>query len=418
MQDYFIKDESLAEAGEARIRETEREMPVLGVVSARLEALQKMQGQRVAVCSHVTKETANLCIGLQNAGAEVMLCAANPFTVQDDVAAALVRNHGIRVYGSSTMTDTEWLNGRRQIAAFRPHILADDAAEALPLLTDEFPEAVDQMYGTLEQTTAGVMKLNVLKSEGLLRRPAIAVNSSNIKHLFDNHYGVGQGAVTGLLKCCGTLMAGKKIVVCGFGNVGSGTIKCLRGMGMYIIVCEVDPLKAMEAHLQGYSVMSIEEAAPIGDIFITATGSKDIIPGDVIRNLKYDAILGNIGSGRNEIDVNYIFSHSTACETINPYMKRYTLDNGNKVRLITNGSVLNIISAGGNTPEIMDFTFSAILLGIEWLFDNRDSLETTIHTLPADIDRTIALIKLNEFDIHISQKSPAQLAYEDSHRKC
>lgn len=414
---YCILDISLAEQGLQRLQTAMEEMSVLSIIDGRFSVQLPFKGLKIAVCSHVTKETAVACVALKSGGADVMLVASNSLSIQDDIAAVLVKYYDIAVFGYSGQTTEEWTAFKEKIIDFEPDLLLDEAAGILSMLYECHQETAQHLIGYTEQTTSGVFKLKLMDKSGMLLHPAFAVNSSKIKHLFDNYYGVGQSSVVAFIKATGLLLAGQTVVVIGYGHVGRGIALRQKGMGANVIVCEIDPIKALEAYLNGYQVMPLKEAASKGDVFITATGSKDVLPLSVARQLKSGAFLLNCGSGYSEIDVCGIRQYAKKVEKISAFIERFTLDDGKSVNLFTEGGVANIIVSGGNPSSIMDLTFSQIVLAAEYLVQNRGKLGNRMYIMPESIDQNIAKIKLNELDIHIDTPTETQQKYDASWQK-
>ncbi|MDD4291375.1 MAG: adenosylhomocysteinase [Clostridia bacterium] len=413
--DFSIKDIGLASAGLKRIDAAMIDMPVLVTISDRMGYQQALAGKKIAVCSHITKETAVACICLKNSGADVLISSSNPRSTQDDIAAALVEGYGISVYGKSQQTDREWVEFKEKIVEFQPDLLLDDGAEVLPLIYEKYPELTKRLLGTTEQTSSGVVKVKNMEKAGMLKHPVIAINSSKIKYLFDNNIGVGQTSVTSILSIANVLAATEVVVVVGYGNVGRGIALRMQGMGAHVIVCERDEIRALDAYLNGFRVMSLAEAVKTGSIFVTATGSSNIIPLEIILQMKNGAVLSNCGSGQSEVDVKGIKECALSSEVINAHMTSYTLPNRKTVRVLTDGRVTNIVGGGGNPAAIMDLTFSAIVLGVEYLVNNK--LEQKVYVMPEEIDKAIALIKLNELDIHLNKETAAQKLYDGDWHK-
>lgn len=411
----YIKAPELADAGAEQILFAQNYMPVLSVISSKLEYLIPFEGLKIAICSHITKETAAACIVLKNGGAKVMLVSSNPISTQDDVAAALAMRYGITVCGHSQQTPEEWIQYLEMIFQFEPDILLDDGAEILPMMYEKFPNLAERLLGSTEQTTSGVKKCMNMERAGILKHPIIAVNSSRIKHLFDNYYGVGQSSLTTISNIGNLLFATETVVVIGYGNVGRGISQKAKGLGARVIVCEIDPLKALNAYLEGNMVMTIQEAAKVGTVFITATGSSDVIPIDVIMNMKSGVILSNCGSGQTEIDVASIKEKAVSSKEIRTHMVRYYFDNGKYVHVLTDGRVTNLVGGEGNPAVIMDLTFSAIVLGVEYLIKNK--LERKVYTMPEEIDKMIASIKMNEYEIRVSKPTEKQKVYDSDWHK-
>lgn len=405
-----IKNPELADIGLERIGSALDNMPVLSVISDKFDYYKTFKGLRIALCNHITKETAAACIALKAGGAEVLLVSSNPRSTKDEVAAALVKHYGITVCGHSDQTAEEWNEYREQVFRFKPDILLDDGAKILPMLYEKYPDYADRLIGTTEQTTSGVKKCKNMEQAGILKHPVIAINSSCIKHLFDNYFGVGQTSLTTIARICNLLIATETVVVIGYGPVGKGIALRAKGLGAHVIVCEINPINALSAYLEGYSVMSIQEAAKIGTVFITATGSGDVIPIDAIMNMKSGAILSNCGSGQVEIDIASLKEKAVSSKEIRPHMVRYYLEDGKYVHVLTDGRVTNLVGDEGNPAVIMDLTFSAIVLGAEYLI--KEKLEPSVYTMPQKVDEMIASIKLNEFDIKISKPTEKQKQYD------
>lgn len=412
---YNIKDINLADSGKKSIEKAIENMPVMEVISDRLEYQQSFANLKIALCSHITKETAVACIALKKAGADVIMVSSNPRSTQDDVAAALVKYYGISVFGHSQQTEEEWIEFREHIFSFMPDLLLDDGAEILPMIYEKCPELANNLMGSTEQTTSGVNKVINMDKGGILKHPVIAVNSSNIKHLFDNHFGVGQTGVTTILQLTNILVATECIVVVGYGPVGKGIANDMRGIGGHVVVCEIDPIRALEAYMDGFTVSNIESAAKVGTVFITATGSCDVIPIDVIQTMKLGAILSNCGSGQVEFDYEGIRRSAVSSEEVRPNMVKYTFQNGKYVYVLTEGRVTNLVGGEGNPAAVMDLSFAAITLAVEYLASNK--LEAGMHVMPDSIDKAIALIKLNEFDIHLSKPTLKQMEYDKDWHK-
>ncbi len=410
-----IRHPELADAGEERLRLGLDDMPVLSVISGRFGIEKPFKGLKVLMNGHVTKETAAAALAMKAGGAEVLLTASSPASTQDDVAASLAVHHGIRVMADSQMSETEMDEIIEEAYRFHPDLLMDEGAEMLTALQEKHPDSVDSYIGATIQTTSGVSKCRLLEEKGLLKRPVCVVNSGRIKHMFDNYFGVAQSALVYISDMCNHLLGGETIVVVGYGNVGKGIALRAKGMGAHVIVCEIDPINALCAYLEGYSVMSIEEAAKLGTIFITATGSIDVIPFEAIKQMKHGAVLVNCGSGQNEIAVSDLKENAVAVKEIKPQMVRYYLDGGLYVTLLCDGRVANIVGGEGNSPDIMDLTFSAVLLSAEQLVNDRP--KPRVYVMSEHIDEVIASIKLNEYEIQLSKKTQKQKDYDADWRK-
>jgi len=406
----YIKNIELADSGETQIQFALESMPVLSVITGRFDILQPFKGKRIAVCTHITKESAIACLALKSGGGEIVLASSNPISTQDNVAAALVKYHGITVCGTSDLTEDKWKECLEKIFQFKPDIILDEGSEILSKLYERHPDYAERLIGTTEQTTSGVNKAHNMEKAGILKHPIIAVNSSQIKHMFDNYFGVGQTALTTVAQTSNLLVSAETVVVIGYGYVGKGIAAKAKGLGAHVIVCEIDPLKALNAYLEGYSVMNIQEASKIGTVFITATGSSDVIPIDAIMNMKAGAVLSNCGSGQKEIDVASLKERAVSTREIRQHLVRYYLPNGRYVHLLTDGRVTNIVAGGGNPSIIMDLSFSAIVLGVEYLL--KEKLENRVYTMPVEIDEAIAQIKMNEFEINVSKPTEKQKKFD------
>ena len=407
---YKIKDIALADQGKHNIETAMENMPVMKIIHDRFQYQSFFKNIKIAVCSHITKETAIACIAFKNAGAEVLLVSSNPNSTQDEVAAALVKYYDISVYGHSEQTKDEWIEYRKVIFEFWPDILLDDGAEILPMVYESCPELAGHLIGTTEQTTSGVKKVKNMEREGILKHPVIAVNSSKIKYMFDNRFGVGQTSTTTILNLSNVLVGAERVVVIGYGPAGKGIAVNMRGMGGHVIVCEVDPIRALEAYMDGFEVMSIEKAAERGSIFVTATGSCDVIPIDMIMKMRSGAILSNCGSGQVEFDYEGLKKIAAAHEEVHPYMEKFVLPSGRYVYVLTQGRVTNLVAGEGNPSAIMDLSFASISLAAEYLVKNK--LENRVYVLPEEIDRAIGRIKLNEFEISLSKPTEKQKVYD------
>ena len=413
--EYKIKDINLADEGRRSIETAMENMPVMSVINDRLGYQKPFSGLNVALCSHITKETAVACIAIKNAGANVLMVSSNPRSTQDDVAAALVKHYGISVYGHSEQTSEEWVEYRERIFDFNPNLILDDGAEILPMVYYKYPSLAENLIGTTEQTTSGVKKVANMDKAGILKHPVIAVNSSKIKHLFDNRFGVGQTSATSILQITNVLIATENIVVIGYGPVGKGIASDFRGLGGHVTVCESDPLRALEAYMDGFNVASCEEAAAKGTLFITATGSCDVIPVDLILKMKSGAILSNCGSGQREFEYNQLKEMAVSCEEVRPYMEKLTFSNGKYIYALTEGRVTNLVGGEGNPAAVMDLSFAAITLAVEYLTKNK--LENRMYVMPEEVDKAIGLIKLNEFGIKLTKHTQKQIEYDGDWHK-
>jgi adenosylhomocysteinase len=410
--DYRIKDISLAEDGKRKIDWAEVHMPVLVALRQRYEKSKPLRGVRVAGCLHVTKETGVLARTLKAAGAQISWCGCNPLSTQDDVAASLVEHEGLSVFASRGISTEEYYNDIHSVIKFEPHITIDDGAD----LTVELHNKLDDksrlsVYGGTEETTTGVIRLRAMQKSSKLMYPIIAVNDAETKHDFDNVYGTGQSALDGIIRATNVLLAGKNVVVAGYGHVGKGVAKRASGMGANVIVTEVDSIAALKAKLDGYSVLPMTTAAKAGDIFITTTGCKDVITEKDISNMKDTVILANAGHFNIEISVSALERQSLARKDINEHTVQYDLNNGNRIYLIGEGRLVNLAAAEGHPSEVMDMSFSNQFLSVLRLVNSRDSLKPVVYDIERAQDQEIAMAKLGSMGIEIDRLTSDQKVY-------
>jgi adenosylhomocysteinase len=410
--DYRIKDISLAEDGKRKIDWAEVHMPVLDALRQRYEKSKPLKGVRVAGCLHVTKETGVLARTLKAAGAQISWCGCNPLSTQDDVAASLVEHEGLSVFASRGISTEEYYNDIHSVIKFEPHITIDDGAD----LTVELHNKLDDksrlsVYGGTEETTTGVIRLRAMQKSSKLMYPIIAVNDAETKHDFDNVYGTGQSALDGIIRATNVLLAGKNIVVAGYGHVGKGVAKRASGMGGNVIVTEVDSIAALKAKLDGYSVLPMRTAAKAGDLFITTTGCKDVITEKDISNMKDTVILANAGHFNIEISVSALERQSLARKDINEHTVQYDLNNGNRIYLIGDGRLVNLAAAEGHPSEVMDMSFSNQFLSVLRLVNSRDSLKPVVYGIERAQDQEIAMAKLGSMGIEIDRLTSDQKVY-------
>ena len=408
----WIKDESLAEQGKKQLDWAETHMPVLRKLGEKLSGERPLQGAKIAACLHVTKETGILVRLLHRLGAEVYLAASNPLSTQDDVAAALV-NEGIIVVAKRGETTSEYFWALRQIAETEPDIVIDDGGDLHSMLHSELKHIAEKVKGGTEETTTGVIRLRALEKDGLLKYPVYAVNDAMTKHMFDNRYGTGQSTIDGILRATNILLAGKTVVVAGYGWVGRGIAMRARGMGARVIVTEVDPIRALEAAMDGYWVMSMKEAAEKGDVFITATGNKDVIRLEHIERMKDGAILANSGHFNVEVSVNELEKAASSKREIRKYVTEYRLRNGKRIYLLAEGRLVNLVAAEGHPSEVMDMSFAnqAYAALKIWKEPRRNP---GVYTLPREIDEQVARDKLTSMKIEIDTLTEDQKAYLSS----
>jgi adenosylhomocysteinase len=411
---HDVRDLSLAPPGLIRIEWADRQMPVLAAIRERFEREQPLAGYRLSACLHVTSETANLARALQAGGADVALCASNPLSTQDEVAAALVAEYGIPVFAIRGEDDATYYSHINAAVDHRPQLTMDDGADVIGILHSERRDQLAEILGGTEETTTGVIRLRALEQEGKLGFPVIAVNEANTKHLFDNRYGTGQSTVDGIIRATNVLLAGRKFVVGGYGWVGRGVAMRARGMGAHVIVTEVDPLRALEAVMDGYEVLSMERAAEIGDIFVTATGDKHVLSRAAIERMKDGAILANTGHFNVEIDIPGLRELSTSSRPARPNVEEFALADGRRLYLIAEGRLVNLSAAEGHPAAVMDMSFANQALAAEHLVRNGDSLERRVYDVPEEIDREIARLKLETMGIEIDRLTEEQARYLSS----
>jgi adenosylhomocysteinase len=409
--EYDVRDLNLAEGGRRRIEWADHEMPVLRHVRERFAKEQPLKGTRVSACLHVTTETANLMRTLQIGGADTILCASNPLSTQDDVAASLVTHYEVPVYaikGEDTETYYQHIHATLDN---KPHITMDDGADLVSTLHKDRRETLDGVQGGTEETTTGVIRLRAMAADGALAYPIIAVNDAMTKHFFDNRYGTGQSTVDGIMRATNILIAGKTFVIAGYGWCGRGLAMRVRGMGANVIITEVDPLAALEALMDGFRVMPMIEAAPIGDIFCTLTGDINVIDRHHFDVMKDGAIVSN--SGHFNVEINIPVLEEMADETRRPrqFVEQYILPDGRRINLLAQGRLINLAAAEGHPASVMDMSFANQALSLEYILQHSDELENKVYTIPEDIDREIARLKLETMDIKIDVLTEEQKKY-------
>ncbi len=412
--DYHVKDLSLAEAGKNRIEWAEMDMPVLRSIRERFSKEKPLKGIRISACLHVTTETANLVRTLKEGGAEVFLTASNPLSTQDDVAAALVKFYDIPVFAIKGEDRDTYYTHLREVIKREPQIVIDDGADLISTLHKEFPDLAERIYGGMEETTTGVIRLKAMAREGVLKFPIIAVNDALTKHMFDNRYGTGQSTIDGILRSTNRLIAGSYFVVAGYGWCGKGLAQRARGMGALVIVTEVDPIKALEARMDGFLVMPMKEAAKVGDFFVTVTGNTSVIRREHFEVMKDGAIIANSGHFNVEIDIEALEEMSLSKRTIRENVEEYTLKDGRRIYLLAQGRLVNLASAEGHPASVMDMSFANQALSAEYIVKNRGSLKADVYRVPEDIDREVARLKLKSMGIEIDDLTPDQVRYLSS----
>jgi adenosylhomocysteinase len=411
---HEVKDLGLAAMGKQRIEWAGREMPVLRQIRDRFAAEKPLNGIKISACCHVTTETANLAIALKAAGADALLIASNPLSTQDDVAACLVAEYGIPVFAIKG-EDNDTYHRHVEIALdHRPNIIIDDGSDVTTFLVQHRAHQIAEIIGTTEETTTGLVRLNAMHKDGMLTFPAIAVNDAETKHFFDNRYGTGQSTLDGIIRATNILLAGKVIVVAGYGWCGKGVALRARGMGANVVVTEINPVRAIEAVMDGFRVMPMDEAAVIGDIFITVTGNKHVIRGDHFATMKDGAIICNSGHFDLEIDLVALSDQSASDSFVRNFTQEYKLKSGKSIIVLGEGRLVNLAAAEGHPASVMDMSFANQALACEFLVKNKGKLGAGVVPIPVDIDQEIARLKLQAMGIAIDTLSPAQIEYMNS----
>ena len=411
---YDIKDINLAEQGKNQIEWAFKDMPVLKQIQERFIKEQPFKGLKLSACVHVTKETAALCVVMKSGGADAVLVASNPLSTQDDVAAALVKYYDIPTFAVAGETVEQYKSHIQEALKHDPDIIIDDGCDIVSTIHEQCPEMAEKIIGSTEETTTGIIRLQALEAQGLLKFPAVGVNTSLTKHLYDNRYGTGQSSIDGILRGANILIAGKTVVVSGYGWCGRGCALRAKALGANVIVCEVDPLKALEAAMEGYRVMPIAKAAKEGDIFLTVTGDKHVVDVQHILEMKDGASLSNSGHMDWEVNVAGLKEHAIEIRQIRPNLEEYKLDNGKSVYVFAQGRLVNLVAAEGHPASVMDMSFANQALGIEYLVKNKGKLENKLYTLPHEVDVKIAELKLKSMGIEIDTLTPEQEKYLNS----
>ncbi len=409
--DYEIKDVELAERGKDRVNWAWKHMPVLRLIYMRFKDEKPLKGVRISACLHVTTETANLLRTLKAGGAQIALAASNPLSTQDDVAAYLVMHEGISVFAYHGEDTKKYYEFIEQLINFQPDIIIDDGADLISTYISKCKSRACYLKGATEETTTGVLRLRNMERDGVLPFPVIAVNNAKTKMMFDNRYGTGQSVLDGIMRATNILLAGKRVVVAGYGWCGRGIASRARGMGALVIVTEVDPVRALEAVMDGYTVMSMIEAAPIGDIFITATGNINVISKEHFEKMKDGAILANAGHFNVEIDVRTLEQEAVAKRRIRDTLDEYILPNGKHIYLVAEGRLVNLVSAEGHPPSVMDMSFSNQALAVEYLVKNYHSLPKRVLKVVEAIDEEVARLKLISMGVTLDVLTDEQQKY-------
>ena len=410
-----IKDISLAPQGKRRIDWAEREMPVLRLIRERFRTEQPLKGVKLVACAHITTETANLARALQAGGAESLLIASNPLSTQDDVAASLVADCGIPVFAMKGETTDTYRRHVQTALDFEPDIIIDDGSDVVATLIKERPELAKKIVGSTEETTTGIVRLEAMHKAGVLPFPSIAVNNAQTKHFFDNRYGTGQSTLDGIIRATNILLAGRNLVVVGYGWCGKGVALRARGMGANVIVTEIDPIKAVEAVMDGFRVMPISSAASIGDIFVTVTGNRHVIDRDHFAVMKDGAIVCN--SGHFDLELNLVALRelsSVEPDQVRPFVQEYKLSNNHRVYVLGEGRLINLAAAEGHPASVMDMSFANQALSTEYLVKNKGQLAPGVHLLPPEVDQEIASLKLRALGLSFDTLTSEQLEYMSS----
>lgn len=409
---YDIKDIDLADHGKQRIEWADREMPVLRLIRERFREERPLDGVRLVACAHITTETANLARTLKAGGADAILIASNPLSTQDDVAAALVAHWDIPVFAIKGES-TETYNRHVRIALdTRPDIIIDDGSDVVATMLKEYPDQADKIIGTTEETTTGIVRLKAMEKAGVMKFPSIAVNDAQTKHFFDNRYGTGQSTLDGIIRATNILLAGKNFVVVGYGYCGKGVAMRARGMGANVIVTEVDPVKAIEAVMDGFRVLPMKKAAKEGDFFVTVTGNRHVIDREHFEVMKDGAIVANSGHFDLELNLDALREISHPAETRRPYVEEYRAkDDSKSVIVLGEGRLINLAAAEGHPASVMDMSFANQALSTEYLVKNKGELTHKVHILPEEVDQEIASLKLQSLGISIDELTPEMIEY-------
>jgi adenosylhomocysteinase len=435
--DYDVKDIKTADAGRDKVEWAERRMPVLRKIRERFEKEKPLKGVRISCCLHVTTETANLAATLKAGGAQVLICASNPLSTQDDVAASMVKHIGVPVFAIKGENEDQYYTHIMKALAFMPNVTMDDGADlvgALHMIAferydglhrtvrewvtklkgPEKKKLIEGVIGSSEETTTGVIRLKSMEREGVLRFPVIAVNDASTKHMFDNRYGTGQSTIDGIIRATNVLMAGSKVVVAGYGWCGKGVAMRAKGLGAHVIVAEIDPLRALEALMDGFEVMEMREAAKTGDIFVTVTGDIHILRKEHFERMKDGAIVCNSGHFNVEIDIDAMEAMKEGKRRLRPFLDEYTMKGGKRIFLLGEGRLINLAAAEGHPSEVMDMSFANQSLVAEYIWKNSKKLETKVYGVPIEIDKQVALLKLATRGVTIDKLTKEQKKYLSS----
>ena len=402
---------ALADMGKKRIDWANQSMKVLQIIRKEFIENQPLKGMRISACLHVTAETANLAITLRDGGADVVLCASNPLSTQDDVAACLVRDYNIPVFAIKGEDNDTYYAHIMSALDHKPHITMDDGADLVTIALTKRTDVLDGVIAGTEETTTGIIRLRAMAKQGVLRYPIIAVNDADTKHLFDNRYGTGQSTIDGIIRATNFLLAGAKFVVAGYGWCGRGLAMRARGLGAEVIVTEIDPTKAIEAVMDGLRVMSMDEAARLGDVFCTVTGNKSVLRREHFEVMKDGAIIANSGHFNVEIDIPTLEKMSSSKRTTRAFVEEFSMKDGRKINLLGEGRLINLSSAEGHPPSVMDMSFADQALSVDYLVKNHATLEKKVYPVPEDLDKRVAKLKLESMGIKIDRLTPEQEEY-------
>lgn len=406
-----VKNFEVADLGKKRIEWANQSMKVLQIIRKDFIKNQPLKDIRISACLHVTAETANLMITLRDGGADVALCASNPLSTQDDVAACLVRDYNIPVFAIKGEDNDTYYSHIMSALDHKPHITMDDGADLVSIALTKRTDVIDGIIGGTEETTTGVIRLRAMAKDGVLKYPIVAVNDADTKHLFDNRYGTGQSTIDGIIRATNFLLAGSKFVVAGYGWCGRGLASRARGQGAEVIITEIDPTKALEAVMDGFRVMSMHEAAKIGDVFCTVTGNKNVLAKEHFELMKDGAIISNSGHFNVEIDIPALEKLSSSKRTTRNFVEEYSLKDGRKINLLGEGRLINLAAAEGHPPSVMDMSFADQALSVEYMVKNHDKLEKKVYRVPEDLDKRVAKLKLESMGIKIDRLTPEQEEY-------
>ncbi|MCC7367837.1 MAG: adenosylhomocysteinase [Chloroflexi bacterium] len=408
---YDVKDIGLADRGLLKMEWAGSEMPVLNLIRERFRKEKPLAGLRLSACLHVTSETANLAVVLKEGGADIVLCASNPLSTQDDVAAALAGEHGIPTYAIKGEDEKTYYQHIEAALAHRPNLTMDDGADLVTVLHTQKPDLLPNVVGGTEETTTGVIRLKAMANDGALKFPVIAVNEAMTKHFFDNRYGTGQSTLDGVIRATNVLLAGKTVVVVGYGWCGRGVASRAKGLGSNVIVTEVDPVRAIEALMDGFQVSTLLDAAPKADVVITVTGNLNVVDAQHVAAFKDGAIICNSGHFNDEINIPAIEAETKAKRTIRDFVEEYRLNNGRRVYLLGQGRLINLAAAEGHPAAVMDMSFANQALGAEYMVKNAATLTNQVYVVPEEIDREIARLKLDSMGVKIDTLTAEQTKY-------